>query len=283
MNYRHAYHAGNFADVFKHAVLALCLEHLKLKPLPFRVIDVHAGRGVYDLAGVEAGRTLEWIDGIGRLLGMDAPPPPAAVEELLRPYLDLVRGLNPEGRLSLYPGSPMIARRLLRRQDVLVANELHPEEHDALAAAFARDPQTRVLSVDAFAAVKSLLPPKERRGLLLVDPPFEARDDYEKLAQALKDAKARFATGVMMFWHPIKEMASVRRFAEAAAGAGFEKTLRCALYVRAPDETRFSGCGLFIVNPPWTLKAALDRLGPFLAERLAQGAGAGFSASLGPT
>jgi 23S rRNA (adenine2030-N6)-methyltransferase len=275
MNYRHAYHAGNFADVFKHAVLALCLEHLKLKPQPFRVIDVHAGRGLYDLAGVEAGKTLEWIDGIGRLLGMDAARPPPAVAELLRPYLDVVRALNPDGRLSLYPGSPMIARRLLRPQDALVLNELHPEELAALRENFARDPQARALEIDAFSAVRSLLPPKERRGLLLIDPPFEARDDFEKLVQALADARKRFETGMMILWHPIKELNAVADFRRAAGSAGFEKTLHAELFIRAPkDETRLNGCGLYIVNPPWTLKERLDALLPFLAERLAQGPGA---------
>lgn len=277
MNYRHAFHAGNFADVLKHAVLALCLEHLKLKPAPFRVIDLHAGRGLYDLAGVEAGKTLEWIDGIGRLLGMDAPPLPASAEELLRPYLAVVRGCNPDGRLSAYPGSPLIARRLLRPQDAAVFNELHPEEGAALAALFARDPKAKVLDLDAWIAAKSLLPPKERRGLVLIDPPFEARDEFERLAAALAEARRRFATGTMVLWHPIKEIAAADAFRRAAAAAGFGKTLSARLFIRAPtDEARFNGCGLFIANPPFTLKRALETLGPILAERLAQGAGARF-------
>lgn len=278
MNYRHAFHAGNFADVLKHAVLALCVEHLKLKEQPFRVVDVHAGRGLYDLAGIEAGKTLEWIDGIGRLVGMDAAPPPTAIAELLGPYLAVVRRFNPEGRLSQYPGSPLIARSLMRECDALVLNELHPEERTALGDLFAHNRQAKVLGVDAYDAVKSLLPPKERRGLTLIDPPFEARDDFEKLVEALIEANKRFATGMMILWHPIKERAAVRRFAAAAASAGFEKTLRCELYVRAhEDETRFNGCGLYLVNPPWTLKAALEKLGPFLAERLAKGEGARFA------
>lgn len=277
MNYRHAYHAGNFADVFKHSVLALCIEHLKLKEAPFRVIDLHAGIGRYDLAGVEAGKTLEWIDGIGRLLGMDAPALPRPAEELLRPYLAVVRGSNPDGRLSSYPGSPMIARRLMRAQDSAVFNELHDEDHANLDALFARDRQAKVLHLDAWTAVKSLLPPKERRGLVLIDPPFEERDDFEKLAQALGDARRRFETGIMILWHPIKERATVEAFRRAADAVGFEKTLPAELLIRAPtDETRFNGCGLYIVNPPWTLKAALEKLGPLLAERLAQGPGAGF-------
>ncbi|MEQ1932041.1 MAG: 23S rRNA (adenine(2030)-N(6))-methyltransferase RlmJ [Parvularculaceae bacterium] len=281
MNYRHAYHAGNFADVLKHAVLALCIEHLNLKEAPFRLIDVHAGVGRYDLAGLEAGKTLEWIDGIGRLLGMDAPPLPAAIEELLRPYLGVVRGLNPDGLLSTYPGSPTIARRLMRRQDALVVNELHAEDQTSLAALFARDRQTKVLALDAFVAIKSLLPPKERRGLLLIDPPFEERDEFEKLAAALVEARQRFETGMTILWYPIKDRRAVEAFiAAAASGPGSGKTLRAELLIRAPtDDAKFNGCGLFIDNPPWTLKAALARLGPFLAERLSQGAGARFDLS----
>lgn len=277
MNYRHVYHAGNFADVLKHAVLALCIEHLKLKTAPFRVIDLHGGAGRYDLAGIEAGKTLEWIDGVGRLLGMDAPRLPGPAEDLLQPYLGVVRGHNADGRLSDYPGSPLIARRLLRPGDALTANELHPEDGAALAALFARDSQVKVLALDAWTAVKSLLPPKERRGLLLIDPPFEQRDEFEKLSAALAEARRRFETGMMIFWHPIKDLRDIDAFYGRAAAAGFEKVLRAELFIRAPtDETRLNGCGLLIVNPPWTLKGALEKLGPVLAERLAQADGARF-------
>jgi 23S rRNA (adenine2030-N6)-methyltransferase len=280
MNYRHAYHAGNFADVFKHAALALCIEHLKLKPAPFRVIDLHAGPGRYDLAGIEAGKTLEWIDGVGRLLGLDAPTPPTGVAELLEPYLAIVRAFNAEGRLSTYPGSPLIARRLLRPGDALLANELHAEDQKNLAALFARDGQTKVLALDAWTAVKSLLPAKERRGLVLIDPPFEERDEFEKLAGSLGDIRRRFEAGMALLWYPIKDLRAVERFGEQARRAGFDKVLTAELLIRAPvDETRFNGCGLFIVNPPWTLKGALEKLGPFLAERLAQGEGATFRLS----
>lgn len=277
MNYRHVYHAGNFADVLKHAVLALCLEHLRLKPAPFRVIDTHAGIGRYDLAGVEAGKTLEWGDGIGRLIGIDAAPLPFAIAAVLAPYLDAVRAENPDGRLGVYPGSPVIAQRLLRDADRLVVNELHPEDHATLAAAFKDDARVKTMALDGWTALKALLPPKERRGLVLIDPPFEARDEFEKLAAALREAQKRFATGTLVLWYPVKGPAMVAAFYAAIAESPLAKTLRAEILVRAPTEvTKLNGCGLFIVNPPWTLKEKLTVLLPFLAERLAKGPGADF-------
>lgn len=275
MNYRHAYHAGNFADVLKHAVLALCLDHLRAKPAPFRVIDTHAGAGRHDLAGIEAGKTLEWAQGIGRLIGVDAPPLPAPVEAALAPYLDVVRAINPDGRLTLYPGSPMIARASLRAGDRLIVNELHPADNRALAALFRNDAEVAVMGLDGWTAVKALLPPKERRGLLLVDPPFEAPGEFELLARAVAEARKRFASGTMLFWYPIKDAKRVEAFHAAIAEEGREKSLRAELLARRPDNpSTFNGCGLFIVNPPWTLREKLEIVLPFLAERLAQGPGA---------
>jgi 23S rRNA (adenine2030-N6)-methyltransferase len=277
VNYRHVYHAGNFADVLKHAVLALCLEHLRIKDAPFRVIDTHAGIGRYDLAGVEAGKTLEWGEGIGRLIGVDAPPLPPDVAEILRPYLDAVRAENQSGRLSIYPGSPAITQRLLRAGDRLVVNELHPEDHATLARAFAHDERVKAMSLDGWTALKALLPPKERRGLVLIDPPFEERDEFEKLAQALADATKRFSTGTLLLWYPVKDPGTVTAFYEAISEVRLAKTLRAELLIRAPkDVMNLNGCGLFIVNPPWTLKEKLETLLPFLAERLAKGPGANF-------
>ncbi len=277
MNYRHIYHAGNFADVVKHAALALCLEHLKLKDAPFRVIDAHAGIGRYDLAGVEAGKTLEFSDGIGRLTGVDAAPIPEEAAAALAPYLDIVRSLNDRGPLSLYPGSPEIAAGMLRPQDRMVFNELHPQDNRTLAAAYARDRRVKVMALDAWTALKALLPPPERRGLVLIDPPFEDRAEFEKLAAGLAEARKRFATGTLMLWHPVKDPAAVEAFYAAIARLDLDKTLRAELLVRAPsDVSKLNGCGLFIVNPPWTLKEKLAALLPFLAARLARGEGAGY-------
>lgn len=277
MNYRHAFHAGNFADVFKHAVLALCLKHLAQKPAPFRVIDTHAGAGRYDLAGVEAGKTLEWIEGIGRLLGVDAAPVGPDAANLLAPYLDTVRAANPQGALSLYPGSPLIARALMREADRLVVNELHPEDNQTLGALFRRDAQVKVMAMDGWTAVRALLPPKERRGLVLIDPPFEAPGEFGRIAAALADAHRRFVNGMAFVWYPVKEKAAVETLFAAIEPIGLKKTLRAELFIRRPDDpAKFNASGLFIVNPPWTLQRHLETLGPFLAERLAQGPGAGF-------
>jgi 23S rRNA (adenine2030-N6)-methyltransferase len=197
MNYRHSYHAGNFADVLKHAILARVLTYMKLKPQPFRVIDTHAGAGRYDLSSIEASKTGEWQDGIVRLLDAELP---AGVADLLAPYLDAVAALNPsrdaQSALTFYPGSPLIARQLMRDGDTLVANELHPEDAALLKAEFSRVPDTKVMTLDAWLAIKSLLPPPERRGVILIDPPFEQPDEFAKLTEAVASGLQRFANGV---------------------------------------------------------------------------------------
>ena len=272
MNYRHAYHAGNFADVVKHAVLALVIEHLMLKPAPFRVIDTHAGIGDYDLASEAAQKTGEWREGIGRL--MEAKLSPAAAEAVA-PYLDIVRRLNPGGALVRYPGSPLLARELMRAHDHLVVNELHPEDKDELKRLFAHDPQVRVMALDAWTALKALLPPPERRGVMLIDPAFEQGGELARLVGGLKEAVRRFATGTFLLWYPIKEMAPVAAFRREVAALGLPKAMAIELMVRgAADETRLNGAGLIAVNAPFTLSSKLDALLPELARVLAQGEGA---------
>jgi 23S rRNA (adenine2030-N6)-methyltransferase len=270
MNYRHAYHAGNFADVLKHSVLALVIAHLKLKDAPFRVIDTHAGAGLYDLSGVEAGKTGEWHDGIGRLVGPNAPPLPTPIGALLDPYLSAVRDLNVSGMLATYPGSPRLALALMRPRDRLIANELHANDAAALASALRRDRRAKILELDAWIALKSLLPPRERRGLILIDPPFEQRDELERLTQGLREATRRFATGTYLLWYPIKDREKIAAFRNAVARE-FPRALSVELLVRAPrDPDTLNGCGLLAINPPHTLHAKLDTLLPFLVERLAQ-------------
>jgi 23S rRNA (adenine2030-N6)-methyltransferase len=272
MNYRHAYHVGNFADVVKHAVLCLVIEHLKQKPAPFRVIDTHAGAGLYDLGGTEAAKTGEWKDGIGRLWGETLPQPVAAI---LATYLASVARWNGEGKLERYPGSPLIARALLREGDVLVANELHPEDGAHLKAHFARDRQTKVLALDGWTAAKSLLPPKERRGVVLVDPPFEEAGEFHQLVRGLADIARRFATGTVLLWYPIKDVRAVGRLRRDVAALGLAKLYSVELSVRADKEASgLCAAGLLIFNPPFTLPEKLAVLVPFLAERLAQGRGA---------
>jgi 23S rRNA (adenine2030-N6)-methyltransferase len=281
MNYRHIYHAGNFADVLKHAVLALIIEYLKLKPAPLRVIDTHAGVGLYDLSCEAAGKTGEWRDGIGRLMGPDAEPVPDPITELLKPYLDVVWALNGSPGAIAYPGSPEIARRLLRPDDKLLLNELHATDHAALARRYGIYTQVRVLNLDAWIAVKSLLPPPERRGLILIDPPYEEKDELERLARALGQALKRFANGTFLLWYPVKDLAPVEAFHASLAGFGLVKTLRMELYTRAPETPhRLNGCGLLAVNPPWHLEQQMAALLPFLAQRLANGPGGGWRLSL---
>lgn len=272
MNYRHVYHAGNFADVLKHAVLALVIEHLKRKAAPFRVVDTHAGVGVYDLSSAEAQKTGEWQDGIGRLL---AAPMPPEVAEILAPYLDVVRAENGPGDIVRYPGSPLIARRLMRADDRLVVNEAHPEDAARLKALFARDPVAKVLELDGWTMLKAVLPPKERRGVVLIDPPFEEPGEFARLLDGLSAAHRRFATGTVMLWYPAKDVGAVRAFLADAAALALPKLLSVELFVAAPHaEAALAGTGLVILNPPFTLEAKLARLLPFLVATLARGAGA---------
>jgi 23S rRNA (adenine2030-N6)-methyltransferase len=279
MNYRHAYHAGNFADVVKHATLSMIIAHLKLKPAPFRVIDTHAGIGRYDLGASAAEKTGEWRLGIGRLL---ADPLPEAIATMLAPYLAAVLAENPGcqlervGRdgLSVYPGSPMIARHLLREQDALVVNELHPEDHEALTQAFARDRQTKVMAIDGWTTLKAVLPPKERRGVILIDPPFEEAGELIRLITALGDAHRRFATGTYVLWYPIKDQRPVFAFKRQMVELGLPKLLEVELLIRRPCGGEYLiGCGMIVLNPPFSLKPKLDVLLPFLADRLGLEAG----------
>lgn len=274
MNYRHAYHAGNFADVLKHATLALVIEHMKLKPAAFRVIDTHAGIGVYDLGAEAALKTGEWREGIGRVGAGDFSPAAAAV---LAPYLGVVRRLNGPGGLKRYPGSPLLARELLRPSDRLVVNELHPEDQHELNRLFAHDPQVKVMALDGWTALKSLLPPKERRGVVLVDPAFEEARELDRLVEGLQEATQRFATGTFLLWYPIKDAKAVAAFRRQIAGLALPKAMAVELSVGGTeDATRLNGAGLIVVNAPFTLPGNLRVLLPELACVLAQGPGADF-------
>ncbi|MCC7250709.1 23S rRNA (adenine(2030)-N(6))-methyltransferase RlmJ [Hyphomicrobium sp.] len=273
MNYRHIYHAGNFADVLKHAVLALVIEHMKLKEGPFRVIDTHAGTGLYDLTSGESEKTGEWQDGIGSLL---PAAPPAEIAAMLAPYLDVVRAENDGGdRIVRYPGSPQIARRLMRPVDRLVVNEAHPEDADRLAALFAKDRQTKVLALDGWTALKALLPPKERRGVVLIDPPFEEPGEFKRLLEGLTAAHRRFATGTVILWYPIKNERAAAAFSRDAAALGIPKLLSAELFIDTPrDEGPLVATGLLILNPPFTLGSKLAVLLPYLTALFARGKGA---------
>jgi len=269
MNYRHAYHAGSFADVVKHSVLCRVLVHLREKPAAFRVIDTHAGAGLYDLAGPEAGKTGEWRDGIDRLLTAPLAPP---VRALLAPYLDAVAARNAGGRLTVYPGSPALAQALMRPQDRLVACELEPGAAAALARNLRRDPRAKALALDGWTALGAYVPPKERRGLVLLDPPFEQPDDFSRLVQGLAAAHRKWATGIYLLWYPIKDEAEVAGFIRKLKRLALAKALRAEVIVAsATDAPRLRGTGLIVVNPPWTLHAELAVLLPALAALLARG------------
>ncbi|WDZ77760.1 23S rRNA (adenine(2030)-N(6))-methyltransferase RlmJ [Ensifer adhaerens] len=268
MNYRHIYHAGNFADVLKHAVLARLVTYLQQKEKPFRVLDTHAGIGLYDLSSEEAQKTGEWREGIGRLLEGDLP---AEIAAILAPYLASVRTLNPGAELTLYPGSPKLARMLFRLQDRLSAMELHPDDYETLHRLFDGDFQSRITELDGWLALGAHLPPKEKRGLILVDPPFEKEGEYERLADGLARAYRRFSGGIYCLWYPLKQGAPIKAFHEALKALEIPKMLCAELSVRSDRETTgLSGSGLIIVNPPFTLKGELDLLLPFLKARLAQ-------------
>src|SRR5450759_3868203 len=220
MNYRHAFHAGGFADVIKHIVLVRILTYLQDKQAPFRVIDTHAGAGVYDLTGEEAQRSGEWLSGIARIMQARFSE---TTLPLIKPYLDIVRAFNPDRELKAYPGSPLIARALLRPQDRLTACEVEPKARKRLIDALRRDAQARVVDLDGWLALPAFVPPKERRGLILIDPPFEAKDEFERLAQGFAEAFAKWPTGSYLLWYPVKGRRatdSLARHVADVVGAG---------------------------------------------------------------
>ncbi len=277
MNYRHAYHAGNFADVVKHAVLALLLERLGAKPAPYFVLDTHAGIGRYDLASEPSLRTGEAAGGIGRLLaalaGGETPPE-------LTAYLAAVTALNggasTDGGPRWYPGSPRLARALMRPGDRLVLAEAHPEDAPVLKREFAGDSQVQCHHRDGYGALKAFLPPPERRGLVLIDPPYEDGDEAARLVAGLAAAHRRWPTGVYALWYPIKERPWVWRLHEALAATGIRRQLAAELTIHPEDDwRRLNGCGMIVINPPWRLDGDLAALLPRLHRALASGAEAG--------
>lgn len=288
MNYRHAFHAGNFADVLKHVALALCLDRLNAKDKPYRYIDTHAGVGGYDLAGDEARRSPEWVEGVGRLWTSIAAAPDEA-KAALAPYTDLLRRLNPDGALRAYPGSPLIAAQMMRRDDAIRLCELHEESAEKLETALGRDRRVKIERRDGFEALPAYLPPPERRGLVLVDPPFEdgtaARKlDFERMLRACRKAVRRWPQGTYLFWRPIKDLDQVEAFdAELAsvlieeAGVAPDKLLVADLWTRMlPAERGLAAAGLVILNPPFGLEACLRAAMPWLTDLMAQGEGAGW-------
>ena len=266
MNYSHAFHAGNFADVMKHLIVTRLVEYLKKKDAAFRVIDTHAGIGKYDLTGEIARRSPEWAEGIGNLLQGGLPQKAQALAE---PYLKVIAELNPGDKLETYPGSPLLVRKLFRPQDRLSALELHPEYAKRLGTLFEGDVQVRVIHLDGWLSLNAHVPPKEKRGLVLVDPPFEERGELERLVDGLVKAHGKFATGVYALWYPLKDTRAVHDFISALRDTGIQRMLRAELSIRpASNPPRLHGSGMILVNPPFTLEGELRILLPALAQLL---------------
>ncbi len=263
MNYRHSYHAGNFADVFKHTLLSLLLQTLHTKEKPFCYLDTHAGAGLYDLHATHAQKTGEYRQGIGHFWETQDVP------QEMAGYLTAVHDVNEDGALRYYPGSPQIARHFLRPQDRMVLMELHPEEAHALKQEFRGDAQVHVHEMDGFLGLKGFLPPPERRGLVLIDPPFERADDFERLVEGLKTAHQRWSTGMYALWYPLKDRQAVQRFHQQLVASGLRKLLLAEIQLHAePLPGQLFGCGMIILNPPWRLDGTLQNLLPKLIAGL---------------
>lgn len=271
MNYQHAFHAGNFADVHKHIVLTRILDYLRQKPAAFRVIDSHAGAGRYDLLGPQAARSGEWRDGIGRLFApLLATSSADPVQTLLATYLESVAALNPGATLRFYPGSPLIVKALLRRQDRLIACELEPNAAASLKAALRGDARAKALAIDGWVALFANIPPKEHRGLVLIDPPYEDSLDFTRLSEVLAQAHRKWPNGLYLLWYPIKARETSDALARRLRRLSVPKILRCEFSIAPPRaDGALAGSGLIVVNPPFPLERELKLILPALARLLA--------------
>ncbi|AQZ94631.1 23S rRNA (adenine(2030)-N(6))-methyltransferase RlmJ [Halopseudomonas phragmitis] len=265
MNYRHSYHAGNHADVLKHAILLRMLQLLQRKEAPLCYLDSHAGTALYDLSGEQAGKTGEYRDGIGRLWSREDLP------ALLAGYREAVARHNPDGQLRLYPGSPQLLADHLREQDRMILSELHPEDAATLKQHFAAQAHIAVHQRDGYELPKAFLPVAEKRALWLLDPPFEKGDDLQRCVQAIQTGIQRMRQTVVALWYPIKDERQLKAFYQHMAEAGLPKVLRVELSVRPTDTSLgLNGSGLMLVNPPWPLWEELEQVLPWLSETLAQ-------------
>lgn len=274
MNYRHGFHAGNHADVLKHVALMALVNYLQTKDKPLFILDTHAGPGRYDLGSPEAQRSGEYRHGIARIL--DAPDTPPA----LAPYLAVIRAENQGGGFTAYPGSPLMLARALRPQDRLIACDLHPQEAEILGRTLYPFMGARVRAGDGYTALKALLPPPERRGLVLIDPPFERTTEFSDLARALREAWKRFSVGVYLVWYPLKDRAAADVFFSDVGEAGIRDAVRYELFVRDPAASPgMAGSGLLAINASYALDGVMAEAGSWLAQQLAQGPGAHFTAT----
>jgi len=272
LSYRHAFHAGNHADVLKHFIEVQLLRYLAQKDKPFWYIDTHAGAGCYALDSGYATQNAEYESGIARLWLRDDLPAPLAE------YVALVKRLNPDGQLRLYPGSPLVALELLREQDRLRLFELHPSDSEILCENFAGHEAVLIQAADGFGALKALLPPPPRRALVLIDPPYEDKQDYRHVTAALREGLQRFVNGIYAVWYPQLQRAEARQLPEQLKQLPVKSWLHVALSVQAPSEDGFGmhGSGMFIVNPPWTLHGMLQEVMPYLVRILGRNGEGGF-------
>ena len=260
MNYRHIYHAGNFADVMKHLAVALIIDYLKRKDTPFCVIDAHGGIGAYNLHSEQAMKTREWEGGIGRFQGAEDLP------EDFRLYYGLVEA---DVARNIYPGSPLLIAKMLRGQERLIANELHPGDYKTLERTVSGYPGVRVTNLDAYECIRANIPPKEKRGLVLIDPPFEKTDEFQTLGKQMEEWKKRFPTGIFMIWYPIKAHLAVDELKRAAISLGLHRTwcVETLLHPRRQEGT-FNGSGLIVFNAPHRVPERFEATLPLLGEKM---------------
>ncbi|MBU0455622.1 MAG: 23S rRNA (adenine(2030)-N(6))-methyltransferase RlmJ [Pseudomonadota bacterium] len=272
MNYRHIFHAGNFADVFKHCLLILLTQSLSKKETPFCYLDTHAGIGLYDLTSPEAQKTKEYENGVSRILSLEQAPP------IIKTFQNIIQNMNAHERTAceafphFYPGSPSFVRALLRPQDRMILVELHPEDVKSLKQFFRKDSQTAVHHNDGYQAIKAFLPPKEKRGLILIDPPFEKTDEFQNIIKAMKTAYRKFPTGVYAIWYPIKDQIAVNRFHNQLKGLGFSAiattNFSCSSIETKPDATPLCKMGMVIVNPPFQFEQEWNALREWLKKNM---------------
>lgn len=263
LSYRHSFHAGNHADVLKHTVQSLIIESLQEKEKPFLYLDTHAGAGRYLLNSEHAERTGEYMEGIGRIWQHpDAP-------EQLNAYLSAVSALNPSGKLKYYPGSPLIARHLLRADDSLQLTELHPTDYPLLRNEFLKDDRARVARGDGYQQLKAKLPPQSRRGLILIDPPYEMKSDYQAVVAGIREGYQRFGTGVFALWYPVVLRQQIKRMLNELQATGIRRILQIELGVRPDSDQRgMTASGMIVINPPWKLASQMEAVLPWLHQQL---------------
>ena len=263
LSYRHSYHAGNHADVLKHIVLTLCINSLKEKEKPFLYLDTHSGAGRYLLQSEHAEKTGEYLSGINLIWQQSETP------ELLNTYLSVLKRYNPFDNLKYYLGSPLIAKQLLREQDKINLTELHPTDYPLLRQEFSKDKRARVLREDGFSQLKSKLPPESRRGIILIDPSYEIKDDYQKIPKALLEAYKRFATGIYLIWYPVVSRTQTQKMIDEIVNLGIKKISQFEFAIK-PDNNQkgMTASGMLVINPPWKLQQQMQTIMPWLKNTL---------------